>query len=65
MLQAGEGRDEAVGQEGVGKANMEPEEVAPWEMVSREMLTEVGAEKMVEEVVLQSAETCCLELEDV
>ena len=52
---AGEDGDEAVGQEGVGKANVEPEEVAPWESVTREALTEVGAEKRVEEV----ASVCC------
>ena len=65
MPRAGEDGDEAVAQEGVGKANVEPEEVAPWEMVTREALTEVGAEKRVEEVALQSAEMCCSELEDV
>ena len=48
----------------MGKANVEPEEVAPWEMVTREALTEVAAEKRVEEVPLQSAERCCSELED-
>ena len=63
MPRAGEGRDEVVAQEGVGKANVEPEEVAPWEMVTREALTEVGAEKRVEEVELHSAERCCSELE--
>ena len=31
MPRAGEGGDEAAAQEGVGKANVEPEEVAPWE----------------------------------
>ena len=51
-------------QDGVGKANVKPEEVAPWEMVTREALTEVGAERRVEEVVLQSAVRCCSELED-
>ena len=66
MSQVGEGGpDEGVGQEGVGKANVEADEVAPWEMVMREALTEVGAEKRVEEVTLQSAVRCCLELEDV
>ena len=65
MPPAGEGGDEAVGHEGVGKANVEPEEVAPWEMVTREALTEVGAEKRVEEVALHSAERFCSELEDV
>ena len=55
MPRAGEGGDEAVGQEGVGEANMEPEEVAPWEIVTREALTEVSEEKR-EEVALQSAE---------
>ena len=44
---------------------MEQEEVAPWKMVTQEALTEVGAEKRVEEVALHSAERCCLELEDV
>ena len=29
MPRAGEGGDEAVGQDGVGKANVEPEEVTP------------------------------------
>ena len=48
MPRAGEGAGEAVGQEGVVEANAEPEEVAPWEMVTREALTEVGAEKRVE-----------------
>ena len=33
-------------------------------MVTREALTEVGAEKRVEEVALQSAVRCCSELED-
>ena len=55
MPRAGEGGDEAVRQERVGKANVKPEEVAPWEMVTREALTEVGTEKRVEEVALQSA----------
>ena len=64
MPPAGDGGVEAVAQEGVGKANVEPEEVAPWEMVTREALTEVGAEKRVEEVALQSAVRCCSELED-
>ena len=64
MPRAGEGGDEAVGQEGVGKANVEPEEVVPWENVTREALTEVGAEKKVEEVALQSAVGCCSELQD-
>ena len=64
MPRAGEGGDEAVGQEGVGKANVEPEEVAPWEMVTRDALTEVDAEKRVEEVALHSTERCCSELED-
>ena len=63
MPRAGESGDEAVGQEGVGKANVEPEEVAPWEMATREALTEVGTEKMVEEVA-QSAIRSCPELED-
>jgi len=62
---AGEDGDRAVGQEGVGKANVEPEEVAPWEMVMREALTEGDAEKSVEEVALQSAERYCSELEGV
>ena len=53
-----------MGQEGVGKANGEPEEVAPWEIVTREALTEVGAEKRGEEVALQSAEKCYSELGD-
>ena len=65
MPRAGEGGDEAVGQEGLGKANVEPEEVAPWEMVTREALPEVDAEKRVEEVALQPAVRCCSELEDV
>ena len=65
MPRAGEGGDEAVRQEGpVGKANVKLEEVAPWEMVTREALTEVGAERRVEEVVLQSAVRFCSELED-
>ena len=64
MPRAGEGGDEAVGQEGVEKANVEPEEVAPWEMVTREALPEVDAEKRVEEVALQPAVRCYLELED-
>ena len=61
MPRAGEGRD---GQDGVGKTNVEPE-VAPWEMVTREALTEVGAEKRVEEVALHSAERRCSELKHV
>lgn len=65
MPRAGEGGDEEVWQEGVGKANVEPEEVAPWEMVTREALTEGDAEKRVEEVALQSADRCCSELGDV
>ena len=48
MPRAGEGAGEAVGQEGVVEANAEPEEVAPWEMVTREALIEVGVEKRVE-----------------
>ena len=64
MPRAGEGGDGAVGQEGVGKANGEPEEVAPWEMVTREALTEVGAEKRADEVALHSAVRCYSELED-
>jgi hypothetical protein len=64
MPRAGEAGDEAVWQEGVGKANVEPEEVAPWEIVTREALTEVDAEKRVEEVALQFADRCCSELED-
>ena len=59
MPRAGEGGDEAV-----GKANVEPEEVAPWEMATREALTEADAEKRVEEVALHSAERSCLELQD-
>ena len=59
MPRAGEGRDEAVALEGVGKAK-----VAPCEMVTREVLTEVDAEKRVEEMALQSAERCCSELDD-
>ena len=49
MPRAGEGGDEAV-----GNANVVPEEVAPWEIVKQEALTEVDAEKGVEEVALQS-----------
>ena len=62
MPRAGEGGDEAVGQE--GWANVESEEVAPWEIITRKALTEVGAEKRVEEVALQSAVRCCSELQD-
>ena len=40
MPQAGEAGDEVVWEEGVGKENVEPEEVATWEMVTREALTE-------------------------
>ena len=47
-----------------GWANVESEEVAPWEMVTQEALIEVGAEKRVEAVALQSAVRCCSELED-
>ena len=47
----------------VGKANVESEEMAPWEIVTREALTEVGAETR-EEVALQSAEKCYSELGD-
>ena len=65
MSRAGEGGDEAVGREGVGRANVEPEEAAPWEMVTRGALTEGDAEKRVEEVALQSAVRCCSELKDV
>ena len=64
MPRVGEGRDEVVRQEGVGKANVKLEEVAPWEMVTWEALTEVGAERRLEEVVLQSAVRFCSELED-
>ena len=64
MPRAGEGGDRAAALAGVGKANVEPEEVAPWEMVMREALTEVGAEKRVEEVALHSADRRCSELEN-
>ena len=40
MPQAGEAGDEVVWEDGVGKENVEPEEVATWEMVTREALTE-------------------------
>ena len=53
-----------MGQEGMGKANAELDKVVPWEMVTQEALTEVGAEKRVEEVALHSAERCCWELQD-
>ena len=64
MPRAGEAGDEAVRQEGEGKANVKPEEVAPREMVTREALTEVDAERRVEEAALQSAVRCCSELQD-
>ena len=51
-----------MGQE--GWENVESEEVAPWEIITRKALTEVGAEKRVEEVALQSAARCCSELQD-